>query len=162
MAKFVSGVVGAGKTAALIEQVQSLRQNNYYVTVAMPSVCGDYVKSRNGKSIKVDISITDDSEYNGHVFVDEAQFLTIKQVQKLIEHGEVTFFGLSTDFMAEEFTTSAYIRENAESTTIHINCAKCTNDAEYSMRVQDGKSVFEGEQVQIGAHFIGVCKNHYI
>lgn len=159
MAKFVSGVVGAGKSAALIEYATA----NRGVKIAMPAMCNaSHVVSRNGKRIKVDIQIDDNTEYDDSmILVDEAQFLTQSQASKLIAHGNVVFYGLTSDFKAEEFSVSAYIREHAEEMVIKAPCKFCTNDAEYNMRFEDGKPIFNGERIQLGANFIGVCKEHY-
>lgn len=162
MATFVNGVVGAGKSAALIRCAEKLRAMGHKVCVAMPALCNStHVISRNGCKIKVDLQIDDKAEYYGLVLVDEAQFLTSKQAAKLVQYGDVMFFGLNTDFMGKEFSGSEFIRRNANGKTIKMKCAYCPDDAEYNLKLEDGKRVYEGEQIQLGAEFIGVCKQHF-
>jgi len=104
------------------------------------------------------------------VLVDEAQFLTEKQVKELSDVAvildiPVICFGLKTDFRGELFEGSAALFKHAiiceELTTVCI----CGKKALYNARLVNGKYVKDGSQVAIDGEdevtYISLCPEHY-
>lgn len=103
------------------------------------------------------------------LLVDEAQFLTKQQVAQLARIVDdydtpVMAFGLKTDFQNNLFEGSAalltYADKIEEMKTI---CTVCNRRAILNLRINNGKPVYEGEQVQIGGDesYLPVCRYHY-
>lgn len=92
----------------------------------------------------------------GAVLIDEAQFLTVEQVQQLHRAVHklgvpVLCFGLRSDFQGLPFPGSAMLLTLAEDIEELKNVCACMSKATMNMRVdQDGQRVREGPQVLIG------------
>lgn len=90
------------------------------------------------------------------MIIDEAQFLTGRQVEQLkdvaVEFIPVLCFGLKTDFRTYLFEGSKRLLELADSITEIKSICKCGRKAEVNARIQNGKIVREGEQIQIGGN----------
>lgn len=104
------------------------------------------------------------------VLVDEAQFLTEKQIFQLalvvdVLNVPVMAFGLKNDFQNNLFEGSrallAYADKIEEIKTI---CWYCHKKAIMNLRLSEGNPVYGGEQVQIGGNesYLPVCRNHYL
>lgn len=97
------------------------------------------------------------------LIVDEAQFLSVEQIEQLkniaIEHVPVLCFGLRSDFRTLMFEGSKRLFEIADSLTEIKSVCKCGHKAEVNARLRDGKIVREGEQILMGGaeSYIGVC-----
>lgn len=104
------------------------------------------------------------------ILVDEAQFLTEKQVKELSDVAvildiPVICFGLKTDFRGELFEGSAALFKHAniyeELTTVCV----CGKKALYNARLVNGKYVKDGSQVAIDGKdevtYISLCPEHY-
>ncbi|MFT6629729.1 MAG: thymidine kinase [Flavobacteriales bacterium] len=101
------------------------------------------------------------------VFIDEAQFLSPKQVLQLTIvcddlNSPVLCYGLRTDFRGEPFDGSKYLLAWAESLveikTICESGAKATMNARLDA---DGKRVTEGAQVDIGHHYDSMSRKAF-
>lgn len=105
------------------------------------------------------------------ILVDESQFLRKEQVIQLTQVADlldipVMCFGLKNDFKNELFEGSAtmllYFDKIEEIKTV---CAQkeCGKKAIMSLRLLDGKPVYEGQQIQIGGteSYLAVCRKHY-
>lgn len=103
------------------------------------------------------------------ILVDEAQFLSREQVVQLSSVVDfygipVIAYGLKNDFQNKLF-------EGAESLLIYSDkieeiktiCWYCDKKATMNLRMNDGKPVYDGTQVQIGGNenYVPVCRNHY-
>lgn len=101
------------------------------------------------------------------VFVDEVQFFTPTQIKELArivdELGiNVICYGLLTDFKGELFPATKELVEDADSIReVKNQCYYCNNKANRNMRLLDGKPVFEGETVVVGAEelYVSVCRS---
>jgi len=98
------------------------------------------------------------------VLVDEAQFLSKKQVLQLTLVCDrlkipVLTYGLRTDFRGEPFEGSRYLlawaEELIEIKTVCATGKKATMNARLDSA---GKRVFEGEQVEIGHHYVAMSR----
>ncbi len=101
------------------------------------------------------------------VFVDEAQFLTPRQVLQLTLVCDqleipVLCYGLRTDFRGEPFDGSKYLLAWAdvlgEIKTICHSGKKATMNSRLD---QDGNRVTEGEQIEIGLNYVAVSRKEF-
>lgn len=98
------------------------------------------------------------------VLVDEAQFLTAKQVKDLhyitqVREIPVICFGLRSDFQGNPFEGAAYLLALAESVEeIRVNC-QCGRKATMNVRLDsNGNRVEDGPQKEIGdTSYRSVC-----
>lgn len=95
------------------------------------------------------------------VLVDEAQFLTVKQVEKLREltiqfNIPVICYGLRTDFTAHLFPASKRLIELADSLEeVKTTCYFCNRKAILNLKHADGKAVMDGPIIEMG------CEERY-
>jgi len=101
------------------------------------------------------------------VFVDEAQFLSAKQVLQLTLVCDrlgipVLCYGLRTDFQGEPFEGSKYLLAWADSLgeikTICHSGKKATMNARLD---ENGQRVFSGEQVSIGLNYVALSRKEF-
>ncbi len=103
------------------------------------------------------------------VLVDEAQFLTEKQVWQLAHAADkldvpVICYGLRTDFQGKLFPGSAALLALAEDVREVRTVCWCGRKATMNLRIAaDGQVASEGEQVEIGGEdkYISVCRKHW-
>lgn len=111
-----------------------------------------------------------------YVIVDEAQFLTVEQIEQLAEIVDelaldVFAFGITTDFRTALFPGSQRLIELADRVeTLQVEAlCWCGSRATHNARTLDGVMVVEGEQVVIGdvdrlAGEVGyevLCRRHH-
>lgn len=101
------------------------------------------------------------------VLVDEAQFLTAAQVLQLTLvcdklHIPVLTYGIRTDFQGEPFEGSKYLlswaEELCEIKTVCPTGKKATMNARLDPQ---GERVWEGEQVDVGHHYIALSRKEF-
>lgn len=123
----------------------------------------DYVKNMSQK---------DKEAGNGKVacvLIDEAQFLQkhhVLECARIVDELDIPVmaFGLKNDFQNHLFEGSMnlliYADKIEEMKTI---CHYCGHKATMNLRINNGKPVYEGEQVQIGGDesYYPVCRFHY-
>ena len=123
----------------------------------------DYVKNKNEKDVASGAGKV------ACVLIDEAQFLKkhhVIECTKIVDELKIPVmtFGLKQDFQNHLFEGSEnlliYADKIDEMKTI---CHYCGHKATMNLRVNDGKPVYEGEQVQIGGDesYYPVCRFHY-
>lgn len=103
------------------------------------------------------------------VLIDEAQFLTRKQVEQLCRVADelgipVLCYGLRTDFQAKLFEGSAALLALADDLIELKTICHCGRKATMNLRVgPDGKGLKEGEQIEIGGNerYVAMCRAHY-
>ena len=103
------------------------------------------------------------------VMVDEAQFLTPKQVWQLAALADqkgipVLCYGLRTDFQGELFPGSAALLGIADALVELKAVCHCGRKASMNLRVtEDGTAVKEGEQTEIGGNdrYVALCRKHF-
>ena len=103
------------------------------------------------------------------VFVDEAQFLTEKQVWELSDVVEilnipVMCFGLRTDFQCKLFEGSSSLLAIADELKEIKTICHCGKKANMVVRVDsNGKVLKEGAQIEIGGNekYISLCRKHW-
>ena len=102
----------------------------------------------------------------GCVLIDEAQFLTRKQVSELtdlVDHDgiPVLAYGLRTDFRGETFEGSQYLLAWADDIREIKAICSCGKKATMNARVNaDGKIERDGNQIEIGGNerYVSLCR----
>jgi thymidine kinase len=169
---FKYGAMNSGKSDTLIKTAFNYIERGHSVVVIKPSVDtkgNRQIVARGGAERTVDILATPDLDIrlavkkyaadNGisHVacvLIDEAQFLTPKQIDELFaiakeDDTSVIAYGLRADFRAELFPGSKRLFEVADNIEKLPTMCRCGNQAEFNCRKVNGNFVFEGEQVAI-------------
>lgn len=103
------------------------------------------------------------------VLIDEAQFLTKKQVLELARICDflnlpVLAYGIRSDFRGDPFEGSAYLLATADNIIEIKTICHCGKKATMNIRVDEkGHAVTEGAQVDIGGNekYIAVCRKHF-
>ena len=101
------------------------------------------------------------------VLVDEAQFLTKRQVLQLtlvVDKMKVPVltYGLRTDFQGEPFEGSAYLLAWAEEIVEIKTVCSTGKKATMNARVDsDGARVYEGAQVEIGHNYVAMARDQF-
>lgn len=183
MITFIYSTVNAGKSANLIMRAHSCGERglNYQVLVPLVAAQRDEVSkvaSRIGFTMNAISLATQDCPFEviqsqvnplQVVFVDEAQFLTKKQVLGLARISDelripVFAYGLRTDFKGEPFEGSTYLMawsDNIEeistfSVPDHLDKAE---RATFNMKVDsEGKRIAEGDSVSPGFGYLPVSR----
>ena len=164
---FFYGAMNSGKTTRILQCEYNYKEQGMRAIIMKPSVDtkGDEkIVSRIGSTKKVDYPIKNDdnifdlivNEY-GHVdliLVDEAQFLTARQVNQLMDividlDIPVMCYGLRTDFKGNGFPGSTRLLEIAHELTEIKTICECGKKAMFNVRLVNGKVATEGESVAI-------------
>lgn len=102
------------------------------------------------------------------ILVDEAQFLTSKQVLQLTLITDrfsipVLCYGIRTDFQGEPFEGSKYLLawadELVEIKTICRTGRKATMNARLD---EQGNRVWTGQQIEVGTHYEALCRKEFL
>lgn len=182
---FNYGVMSSGKTIEILKVAHNYRaqgRNIALMTSSLDNRSGrGMIASRIGlkrpaKAIDSDLNlfayIKEEIKQQGDVacvLIDEAQFMTKKQVLQCAQivdelHVPVLTFGLKNDFQNNLFEGSKYLLLYADKLTeIKTICVFCTNKATMNLRIHNCQPVYEGDQVQIGGNesYYPVCRWHY-
>jgi len=103
------------------------------------------------------------------VFVDEAQFLTRRQVHDLGDVADelsvpVLTYGLRTDFQGNLFEGSQFLLAWADVITEIKTICHCGRKATMVLRIDsDGQPIRGGEQIKVGGNesYVSVCRQHF-
>ncbi|MCR5324464.1 MAG: thymidine kinase [Lachnospiraceae bacterium] len=102
------------------------------------------------------------------LIVDEAQFLSEDQVNKLADIVDdhdipVICYGLRTDFQAKMFPGSRRLLEIADKIEEVKTVCWCGKKATHNARIFNGKIVRDGAQVMMGGNesYIALCRKHF-
>ena len=182
--KFCFGAMGCGKTRKLQGEYYSKVEDGFEVIVLKPKIDkkgDDLTVARDGNTIKVNFLVGENDnifimianyliEHNvDFVLVDEAQFLTSKQVDELSDVVDVLgisviCYGLRTDFRGVLFEGSKRLLETADELEMIKRQCSCGNSKIYNMRLDNGIPVFEGDVVAIDgidATYESMCRKCY-
>ena len=184
---FYYAAMNAGKSTMLLLANHNYRERGMRTLVFVPSLTvqeghDGIIKSRLGlvakamavesnfnffEFVKKDVKNTEDPL--ACVLVDEAQFLTKKQVEELTDIADylkipVLAYGLRSDFQGELFEGSRYLLTYAEEMQEVKTMCHCGRKATMTMRVdKTGKKLVDGPQVQVGGNtmYIASCRMHH-
>ena len=179
---FHYGAMNSGKTTTLLQVAHNYEEKEMKITLIKPKTDTkgqNKVVSRLGVEREVDVLLDSDktimeymkSEKPNAIIVDEAQFLTPKQVDELYfitkEYDiPVLCYGLRCDFQMKGFPGSTRLLEIADDIKELKTICKCGQKATQNLRTLNGVAVFEGNQVLIDGEsdikYEGVCGKCYI
>lgn len=166
---FRHGAMNSGKSTALLQVAFNYEERGQRVLIAKPAVDtkGDKnVVSRLGVVREVDFVVLPADNLRELVrlqatrgkvdclLIDEAQFLTPKQVNQAMEIAvldniPVLAYGIRTDFKTNGFPGSIRLLEIAHSLEELKTICRCGKKAMFNARLQNGEFIFDGAQVAI-------------
>ena len=164
---FRYGAMNCGKSSALMQVAHNYEENNKVVRVIKSKIdtkADDKLSSRIGLMRKVDILIEKDESFekyfndwndNVHcILVDEAQFLSEKQIEELwlvtkMYDIPVICYGLKTDFKSHLFEGSKRLLELADVIEELVTICECGSKARFNTRFINGEFTLEGNEVLI-------------
>ena len=171
---FRYGAMGSSKTANAIMVQYNYHERGQKALMLKPRLetrDGEKtVRSRSGLSAPCeyveDLDTIDVSAYDC-LIVDEAQFLTKSQVERLVrvvdeQNVPVIAYGLRTDFRTHLFEGSKRLLEIADTIDEIKSTCTCGRKTIVNARVNSlGEIITEGEVVEIGGNerYIAVCRN---
>lgn len=177
---FRHGTMGSAKTLNLLAVAHSYQLQNKKVLILKPALDTrfgeDSVKSRSGLEKPANLLVSEKTRLSKAelagiqcILVDEAQFLTPIFIDHLRdisrdENIPVICYGLRTDFRTELFAGSRRLMEVCDTIEeVKNTCHYCNRKAIFNMRLVNGKGVFEGPQVLLGAEetYLPVCPACY-
>ena len=167
--------MGSSKTANAIMVQYNYMERGQTVLMVKPGLenrdGARLVKSRCGMETNCvlieELPGIDVSQYDC-VIVDEAQFLTKRQVRELVRivdelNVPVIAYGLRTDFQNNFFEGSQWLMAWADTIEEIKTICWCGKKAVCNARVMNGKVVKEGEQVLLGGNsqYVSLCRKHF-
>ena len=181
---FFYSTMNAGKSTALLQSNHNYKESNLKTLLFVPKSIAD---KSNGKIIsRIGLeanAIIVNNEYDFYteiskkqsekiscIFVDEAQFLTKKQVHGLGKIADelnipVMTYGIRTDFRGELFEGSQELLALADNLKeLKTICSECDKKATMVVRLDSsGKILLEGEKILIGGNEIykTLCRKHF-
>lgn len=173
---FRYGAMNSGKSTALLQVAHNYEERSQQVLIAKPAVDtrGEAtIVSRLGVDRRVDFLITPDADLRALVhehsnndmiipgiknlaclLIDEAQFLTPKQVDQAFELAvldgvPVLAYGIRTDFLTVGFPGALRLMEVSHTLEELKTICRCGRKAMFNARKFDGEFIFHGDQVAI-------------
>ena len=181
---FFYSTMNAGKSTSLLQSNHDYLESNLKTILFLPKEISDKadsnIVSRIGLKAKA-ISIDNEFKFYKYVknieyksinciFVDEAQFLTKKQVRDLSKISDkldipVMCYGIRTDFQGELFHGSSELLAIADNLNeLKTICSECDKKATMVVRLdENGKVILAGEKILVGGNDIykTVCRKHF-
>ena len=176
--------MNSGKSIDLIRTAHNYEENGYKVLIMKPAVDTkgeDYITSRIGLSRKVDelLLYSDDIIKKlenklkdiSCILIDEAQFLSIKQVDDLFLISKacdipVICYGLRNNFKMESFAGSKRLLELSDILEGISTLCNCGEIARYVGRKVGNKYVKDGEEIVIDGTenitYVPLCGKCYL
>jgi thymidine kinase len=172
---FRYGAMGSSKTANAIMVVYNYHERGQKALMLKPAIekrDGEAtITSRSGLSAPCfymeDIDSLDVKNYDCLV-VDEAQFLSKAQVEKLVHIVDdlgvpVVCYGLRADFRGDLFEGSTWLLAWADSIEEVKTVCWCGRKATWNARIENGRVVKVGEQIVLGGNesYMALCRKHW-
>ena len=181
---FFYSTMNAGKSTALLQSNHNYKESDLETMLFIPKSIAD---KSNGKivsriGLEADAIIVN-NEYDFYneidkkksvtiscIFVDEAQFLTKKQVHSLGKVADelnipVMCYGIRTDFQGKLFEGSQELLALADNLKeLKTICSMCDKKATMVVRLDSsGKVLLKGEKIVIGGNDIykTLCRKHF-
>ncbi len=181
---FYYSAMNAGKTTTLLQSAYNYHERGMNTLVLKPSIDDRHTKTKVRSRIGLETNaVSFSSEDNllalakkvnnktplSCVLLDEAQFLTKKQVFELGEVVDrldvpVLTYGLRTDFKGEPFDGSLNLLAWADELIEIKTVCHCGKKATMVLRIdKKGKPAIQGKQILIGGNdsYISVCRKHF-
>lgn len=181
---FYYSTMNAGKSTVLLQSSYNYKERGMNTLILLPEIDTRFgagkVTSRIGLEAEATLFSTADNletvvrtqieQKEIHcVLVDEAQFLTRKQVIQLSNVTDeldipVLAYGLRVDFQGNLFEGSLQLLAWADSMTEIKTICHCGRKATMVLRIDgEGRVIKDGNQVQIGGNerYTSVCRAHF-
>lgn len=181
---FHYSTMNAGKSTSLLQASHNYREGGmttYLITAQLDNRAGEgRIASRIGIGESADTFAPGDDLFArlqtrfragpvACVFIDEAQFLTRKQVWQLVRAVDdlgvpVMCYGLRVDFQGSLFPGSAALLAWADEMREVRTICHCGKKATMVVRKgPDGKALRQGDQVVIGGNetYVSLCRRHW-
>jgi len=181
---FNYSTMNAGKSTVLLQASHNYRErgmHTYLLTAQFDNRAGDgRIASRIGIGQEADTFAAGEDLFAkiearlvqgpvACVFIDEAQFLEKQQVWQLTRAVDdlrvpVMCYGLRVDFQGELFPGSAALLAWADEMREVRTICHCGKKATMVVRQdEDGNTLTEGDQVQIGGNetYVSLCRRHW-
>ena len=181
---FFYSTMNAGKSTALLQSNHNYIESNLKTLLFIPH---EIAKKSNGKIISrigleaEAIVVSEEYEFFREIenknfkevsciFVDEAQFLSQKQVHDLGKIADelnipVMCYGIRTDFQGKLFEGSQELLALADNLKeLKTICSECDKKATMVVRLNEkGEVVLKGKKIVIGGNEIykSVCRKHF-
>ena len=184
---FRYGAMNSGKSTAMLQVAHNYEERDQRVVLVKSSVDtkgNDQIVSRLGVTRKADVLLSPGQDLQAAlrecdtesgrdiacVLVDEAQFLTPKQVDQalavaVLDGIPVVAFGIRTDFRTRAFPGSQRLMEVAHSLQEMKTICRCGSKAIFNARLGETGIIREGEQVMIDgetARYEALCARCYL
>jgi thymidine kinase len=182
---FYYSAMNAGKSAMLLQSAYNYNERGMDTLIFVPAIDKRHgigkITSRLGLSADA-MAFDDDFNLYDHartekedksklacVLVDEAQFLSEKQVWQLTDIVDklnlpVLAFGIRSDFQGEPFPGSKALLVLADNIVELKTICFCGKKAIMNTRIdKQGRVLREGEQIEIGGNqsYISTCRRHF-
>lgn len=178
---FYYAAMNAGKTTSLLQTDHNYHERGMSTVIFTHSIDTRYgkgiVRSRIGlqkNAMAYDENFdffcyVKDAKDVACVLVDEAQFLTKKQVDQLSDVVDfldipVLAYGLRSDFRGNSFEGSQRLLAIADILVELKTVCFCGKKATMNMRIDaEGNKVVDGAQIDIGGNekYVSVCRKHF-
>lgn len=188
---FRYGAMNSGKSTALLQVAYNYEERSQSVLLAKPQIDakgGNTVVSRLGMSRPVDFMVSPEDNlravFTHHrglklaetgidvacLLLDESQFFTREQIDQALEIAvldgtPVLAYGIRTDFLTKSFPGSLRLFELAHSIEELKTVCRCGRKAIFNSRMDDGRFVFEGNQIAldgIDTSYESLCAGCYL
>ena len=175
---FVYGAMNCSKTAQMLTKNLALKRDGFKTCIIKPKLDRNEleVASRIGLREKADIVLDKDDNIYGqaeylyndrvnYILVDEAQFLTERQIEQLRRitndyNMPISCYGLKSDFLSNLFPGSKRLLELTDNIYKMRTVCGCGEGAIFNARIDRyGHYVTEGDQVCIddGSNYDSLC-----
>ena len=181
---FYYSAMNAGKSTILLQSSYNYQERGMRTLLFMPAMdtragagriesriglSSDAITLREGDDLLAQVRAAHAAAPVACVLVDEAQFLTPRQVGELTDIADllripVLCYGLRTDFQGRLFPGSAELLAAADDLIELKTICHCGRKATMNLRVgPDGAAVKVGAQVEIGGNdrYVAMCRRHF-
>jgi thymidine kinase len=176
--------MNAGKSTHLLQSSYNYQERNLNTVIYTAKIDDRFAKGKvtSRLGIDADASLFDEKTaiFNevatlnkqatiDCVLIDEAQFLTEKQVKELTDIVDglnipVLAYGIRTDFLGETFKGSAALLAWADKLIELKTICHCGRKANFVIRLdKNGQAVTKGQQVEVGGNerYEPLCRAHF-
>lgn len=181
---FYYSAMNAGKSTVLLQSSYNYQERGMRTLLFMPALdtragagriesriglSSDAITLREGDDLLEQVRAAHAAAPVACVLVDEAQFLTPRQVGELTDIADllripVLCYGLRTDFQGRLFPGSAELLAAADDLIELKTICHCGRKATMNLRIgPDGAAVKVGAQVEIGGNdrYVAMCRRHF-
>lgn len=180
--------MNCGKSLHLLSNVHNYEQQGKRVVLLKPMLDTRNHKGEICSRVGISHSAIEFSEYDNLfniierentsnidcVFVDEIHFATRDQIKQLVSVCDVLNINVITFGLKNSYADSC-IFEGVQELLYHANsimeikstCEMCNSKATHSIRILEGKPVYEGNIINCGDvkktddYYLSVCRKHY-